>query len=66
MFGFIWPIGADTDVGCLFGCEAGKFYTELLQVQTGNFLIEVLWQTVNIHFIFFGEKFDLSQCLIGK
>ena len=66
MFGFIRSVGADANVGGLFGCEAGKFNTELLQVQTGYFLVEVLWQTVNVHFIFFGEKFNLSQCLIGK
>ena len=41
MFGFIRSVGANANVGGLFGCEAGKFNTELLQVQTGYFLVEV-------------------------
>ena len=58
-----------TDVIGLFLAHFGQHCADFLEVQTGHFFVEVLWQNVNFSdFVIglFGEQLDLRQHLIGK
>ena len=41
MIGFEWPLDRYAKVIGLLLCQLGKFHTQLIEVQTGNFFIKV-------------------------
>lgn len=58
----------DIDVVGLLGAELSKLGADLLKVEAGDHLIEVLGQHIDLLVVLgtFGEQFDLSQDLVRE
>src|SRR3989338_8518691 len=62
----VGPLKGDAEVIGLLAREPGEFCAEKVQMQTGNFLIKLLGETVNSDLMRVLPEFDLGQGLIGK
>lgn len=56
------------DIAGLFISKFVDLHTDLCQVQTSDFLIQMLWKRINLILVVVGvnPKFQLSQNLISK
>ena len=66
MFRFVWPIDIYSDIIGLFGSERGEFHSDLFQMQSGNFFIQLFGEPVNTYFVVILPQIYLRQCLVGK
>ena len=70
MIGLVWSFLRHTDIIGLFSGKFGQLCVELLQLQTGNLLVQVLRQGVNADRVFagitLGPQFDLGNGLVGE
>ena len=66
--GLVRTLFGNGNVVRLLVIELGEFSPDLCQMQPGNFLIQMLWQGVDLLLVTVGvgEEFDLGQRLIGK
>ena len=51
---------------CLFLCHGCQSGIEFSKVQTGDFLVQNFWQSINFLFVFFGGKLNLGKTLVGE
>jgi len=68
MIRLIRPVHIDAQVVGLLGSEHGEVHTELLQVQTRHFFVQLLGQDVNTQLVVVGvvPHLDLRQHLVGE
>lgn len=68
MFSLVWSFDGYVEVSSLRLGEGGQLDADLLQVQTGNFFVERLWQHVDAYgiLILFLPEVKLRQCLVGE
>jgi len=65
----VGPVSINVDISSLLGAQLCQIRTDLLQMQTRHFLIQVLGQHVNLTglvLVIAREEFDLSNRLVGK
>ena len=57
-----------TDIGGLFGVQLRKLHADPIQMQAGDFLVQMFGQDINVVAVFVGvlPQFDLRQHLVGK
>ena len=59
-----WPFNWNTDVVGLLLRELCELNAKLVEVEAGNFFVQVLRQTVNINLVVVLPEVELSQSLV--
>ena len=68
MIGLIGALDGDTDVFGLLGGEPGEANAEVIEVESGDFFVEMLWQHVDLVLVFVVVlvQLELGEDLVGE
>ena len=66
MFGLVWAVHGYAYVISLLFSELGEFHAEFFEVETGDFFVKFLFETVNTRFFRVKHQVDLREGLVCK
>ena len=68
MLRLVWAFGRHAEVVGLFLRELGQLHADAIQVQAGDFFIDLLGQTIDADFVCgaFGPEVQLREALVGE